>query len=226
MKLLTKKTPLNTVIKIILLIILCLFAYLMMRISYPYLIPPYPTNIDFLATKQDVLHIEPWKIAFYIHISSSFLVILAGLTQFSNTLLKKRPKIHRLIGKIYVAVVLFVSGPSGMLMAFYANGGTLGKIAFTTLSVLWITFTFLAYRYIRKGNILEHGKWMFRSFALSLSAVTLRLLMFTVGILPFYVDFEIVYMINGWLSWTLNLIITEILIRRGIVDRYFGRIER
>ncbi|MFK7948840.1 MAG: DUF2306 domain-containing protein [Saprospiraceae bacterium] len=223
MKLLTKKSLLNTTIKIILLVVLCLFAFLMMRISYPYLVPPYPTTIDFLATKQDVLHIEPWKIAFYIHISSSFLVILAGLTQFSNTLLKKRPKIHRNIGKLYVVVILFISGPSGMLMAFYANGGIFGQIAFTTLSVLWITFTYLAYRYIRKGNVLAHGKWMFRSFALSLSAVTLRLLMFTIGILPFYVDFEIVYMINGWLSWMLNLGITEILIRKGIVNRYFGR---
>lgn len=224
MKLLTKKTPINTVIKILLLIVLGLFAFLMMRISYPYLVPPYPTNIDFLATKQDVLHIEPWKIAFYVHISSSFLVILAGLTQFSNTILKKYPRTHRNIGKLYVAVILFISGPSGLLMAFYANGGILGQIAFTTLSILWITFTYLAYRYIRKGNVLEHGKWMFRSFALSLSAVTLRLLMFSIGLLPVYVDFEIVYMINGWLSWTLNLGITEILIRKGIVNRYFGKI--
>ncbi|MGB1121490.1 MAG: DUF2306 domain-containing protein, partial [Saprospiraceae bacterium] len=116
MKILTKKTPINTAIKVMLLIILGLFAVLMMRISYPYLIPPFPTNIDFLATKQDVLHIKPWKIAFYIHISSSFLVILAGLTQFSNTILKKYPKTHRNIGKLYVAVILFVSGPSGLLM--------------------------------------------------------------------------------------------------------------
>lgn len=217
MKILTKKTPINTAIKVMLLIILGLFAVLMMRISYPYLIPPFPTNIDFLATKQDVLHIKPWKIAFYIHISSSFLVILAGLTQFSNTILKKYPKTHRNIGKLYVAVILFVSGPSGLLMAFYANGGILGQIAFTTLSILWITFTYLAYHYIRKGNVFKHGKWMFRSFALSLSAVTLRLLMFLIGILPFYVDFEIVYVINGWLSWTLNLGITEILIRKGIL---------
>lgn len=217
MKILTKKTPINTAIKVMLLIILGLFAVLMMRISYPYLVPPFPTNIDFLATKQDVLHIKPWKIAFYIHISSSFLVILAGLTQFSNTILKKYPKTHRNIGKLYVAVILFVSGPSGLLMAFYANGGILGQIAFTTLSILWITFTYLAYHYIRKGNVFKHGKWMFRSFALSLSAVTLRLLMFLIGILPFYVDFEIVYVINGWLSWTLNLGITEILIRKGIL---------
>ena len=199
------------------LVVLGLFAVLMMRISYPYLVPPFPTNIDFLATKQDVLHIKPWKIAFYIHISSSFLVILAGLTQFSNTILKKYPKTHRNIGKLYVAVILFISGPSGLLMAFYANGGILGQIAFTTLSILWITFTYLAYHYIRKGNVFKHGKWMFRSFALSLSAVTLRLLMFLIGILPFYVDFEIVYVINGWLSWTLNLGITEILIRKGIL---------
>lgn len=225
MKILSKKTPLNIGIKIVLLAMIGFFAFLMMRISYPYLVPPFPTNIDFLTTKQDVLHIEPWKVAFYIHISTSFLVILAGLTQFSNTLLKQRPKLHRQIGKLYVAVILFISGPSGILMAFYANGGILGRIAFTTLSVLWIFFTYLAYRYIRQGNVLEHGKWMFRSFALSLSAVTLRLLMFIIGSLPIYLDFEIIYMVNAWLSWGINLGITEILIHKGIVKRYFGRIE-
>lgn len=222
MKILTKKTPLNKAIKIILLIIVGLFAFLMMRISYPYLIPPFPTNIEFLLTKQNVLHIDSWRWAFYIHISSSFLVILAGLTQFSKTLLKQRPKLHRQIGKLYVAVILFISGPSGFVMALKANGGTWGQVAFTTLSILWISFTYLAFRYIKKGNVMEHGKWMFRSFALSLSAVTLRLFMFIGGNLPIYLDFEMVYMVTAWLSWGLNLAITEVFIQKGIVKRYFG----
>lgn len=224
MKLLTKKTPLNTAIKTLLLIAVAAFAGLMINITYPYLLPPFPTNIDFLETKQNVFHIDIWRWAFYIHISTSVLVILAGLTQFSNTILKKQPKWHRQIGKMYVIVILFISGPSGFVMALFANGGLFGRIAFTTLSILWITFTFLAYQYARKQRLIEHGKWMFRSFALSFSAVTLRVLIFATALLPIYLDFEKVYMMTAWLSWGINLGITEILIHKGIVKRYFGRV--
>lgn len=224
MKLLIKKTPRNTAIKIFILIAICAFAALMINITYPYLLPPFPTNIEFLETKQNVFHLQIWRWAFYIHISTSVFVILAGLTQFSNTILKKYPKIHRQIGKLYVFIILFVSGPSGFVMALYANGGLFGKIAFTTLSILWIIFTFLAYQYARKKQLMEHGKWMFRSFALSLSAITLRLLIFSTALLPIYLDFEKVYMLTAWLSWGINLGITEVLIQKGIVKRYFGRI--
>ena len=225
MKILTHKTPMNTAIKTLLLVAICAFVALMVNITYPYLLPPFPTNIDFLATKQNVFHLQIWRWAFYIHISTSVLVILAGLTQFSNTILKKRPKLHRQIGKMYVIVIVFISGPSGFVMALYANGGLFGRIAFTTLSILWITFTFLAYQYARKKQLMEHGKWMFRSFALSLSAITLRLLIFSTALLPMYLDFEKVYMVTAWLSWGINLGITEILIQKGIVNRYFGRIS-
>ncbi len=225
MKILSKKTPINRAIKVLLLLIITFFAALMLHIALPYLLPPFPTNIEFLATKQDVFHIKPWRWAFYVHISTSVLVIFAGLTQFSNTILKKRAELHRNIGKLYVFVILFISGPSGFFMALYANGGILGQIAFTILSVLWILFTYLAYSYARKGDLLEHGKWMFRSFALSLSAVTLRVLIFSAAFLPYEVDFEQFYRLTAWLSWGLNLAIIEILIKKGIVKRYFGRID-
>ncbi len=221
MKILLKKTRLNFFIKISLLILISLFSYLMIAISYPYLIPPFPTNIDFLLTKQDVLSITIWRWAFYIHISTSVFVIIAGLTQFSRTLLRKRPKLHRQIGKLYLIVVLFISGPSGFVMALKANGGLNGQIAFTLLSILWMSFTYLAYHFVRKKEFRKHGNWMFRSYALSLSAVTLRLLIFGGGLLPFYVNYETLYVITAWLSWSLNLGIMEVLIRKGIGNRYF-----
>ena len=99
MKILTQNTPFQILIKFILLGLILFFSYLMFNITYPYLIPPFPTDIDFLFTKQHVLYLDWWRWSFYLHISTSIFVLLAGLTQFSNVVLKQHPKLHRNIGK-------------------------------------------------------------------------------------------------------------------------------
>ncbi len=203
-----------------LLLALLFFCYLMVQITLPYLLPPFPTNIDFLLTKQDKIDIDYWMVAFYVHISSSFFVLLSGATQFSKYLLKKHPIIHRNIGKVYVALILFVSAPSGLIMAFHSNGGIPGKTGFIVLALLWWIFTFLAYKTIRNKNVLAHGKWMFRSYAVTLSAITLRAISFSAGLLMIPVRYEDIYVFSAWGSWGFNLIIAEILILLGAVNYY------
>src|SRR5687768_15945544 len=94
------------------------FVFLMVRLTLPYLSFRY--DIDFLFTKQALLYNVWWRLAFYSHITSSVLVLFAGLLQFLPAILKHYPKIHRLLGKIYVFFILLVSAPSGFLMALYA----------------------------------------------------------------------------------------------------------
>jgi len=109
-------------------------------------------------------------------------------------------------------VLLFVTGPAAFVMSLMANGGYISQISFTTLSVLWILFTFLAYRSIRKGDVRKHTIWMLRSYALTLSAVTLRLYMYLLT------EFEVnmapreTYILVSYLSWIPNLFFVQILI--------------
>jgi hypothetical protein len=58
MKILMNKTPMNTAIKTLLSVAVCAFVALMINITYPYLLPPFSTDIDFLATKQNVFHLQ------------------------------------------------------------------------------------------------------------------------------------------------------------------------
>jgi uncharacterized membrane protein len=185
------------------------FSWQMYNLSIVYLVPPFRTDIDFLLTKQEVIGINWWRCAFYVHISTSLFTILSGLTQFSTKIYTKFPIIHRTVGKIYVFTILCLSAPSGFVLACYANGGLPTQIAFVLLSTLWFGFTLRAYTTARNGDFLAHRKFMWRSYALTWSAITLRLLQFVFGTFALF-DYENAYLIAAWGGWLLNLLLVEV----------------
>lgn len=174
---------------------------------------PYNTDVGFLRIKQHYIHIDRWRIAFFIHVYASMWVLFAGFTQFSKTIQRNQPKLHRTLGYIYVVDVLLITGPAGLLMGFYANGGLWSRIAFVLLAVLWIYFTAMALIKARQKNFKAHRNYMIRSYALTLSAITLRAWKYaitnTVALPPMDV-----YRVVAWVGWVGNLIVAEWLIFR------------
>jgi uncharacterized membrane protein len=162
----------------------------------------------FLQLKQDYIHIPQWRAAFYTHVFSSLLVLLAGFSQFSKPLLKKNPKLHRTLGYVYVINILMITGPAGFLMSFYANGGLSSRIGFVMLSVLWIAFTAIALYKAIKKDFVAHRIFMIRSFALTLSAVSLRIWKVVIAASTDIPPMDR-YRIIAWLGWVLNLLIAE-----------------
>src|SRR4051794_40775104 len=104
----------------------------MMRITVPYF--SLNEDTDFLRIKQWVIDNQVWKAAFFTHVFTSVFLLFAGFTQFSNSLLKKRKQIHRLVGKMYIVIILLLSGPAGFILAIFANGEWISQVAFTSLS--------------------------------------------------------------------------------------------
>ncbi len=197
---------------VLLFIALNFFWYLMLQIILPY--TSGETDIDFLQSKQHIIHLSHYRWAFYLHIFSSLWLLGSGLTQFSSFLLKQYPSVHRLIGKVYIGIILFVSGPAALIMAYYANGGLIGQISFMTLSILWWWVTLRGYQAIRNGQIKAHGEWMIRSYALTFSAITLRIMQFYCATFT-VIDSEIAYQIIAFPSWIPNILIAEWIIRKS-----------
>ncbi len=169
---------------------------------------PYNTDVGFLRIKQQYIGIDHWRTAFFIHVYASMWVLFAGFTQFSKKLLKSRPKFHRTLGYIYVVDVLLITGPAGLLMGFYANGGLLSRIAFVSLAILWIFFTAMALIKAKQKDFKSHRNYMIRSYALTLSALTLRAWKYgitnTMNVPPMDV-----YRIVAWLGWVGNWVFAE-----------------
>lgn len=201
--------------KFSLILLLLFFTYRMILLTWPYL--AFDDRIAFLRIKQNVVSLGWWKLAFYIHVFTSIFLLAAGFTQFSKQLLRRQPSMHRAVGKLYVFILLFLSGPAGFLLAIKANGGIWSQLAFTLLAILWWWFTWQAWRTIQRGQIKLHQKYMWRSFALTLSAITLRSWKWLIVMLwaPPPMD---TYRLVAWLGWLPNLLIAEWLIRKKITN--------
>lgn len=190
-------------------LIMTLLASFLFIITAEYL--TFESDVNFLLVKQDIVFDSVWRPTFYLHVISGMIVILVGPFQFLKNLRNKNLKLHKVLGKIYAYGVLLVAAPTGLIMAFYAEGGLLSTTAFLVMSLLWFATTIMAIIKIKKRDIEAHKKWMYRSYALSFAAVTLRLLVPLMSIYTTWGE-EFIIISTAWLSWMINLAVVEVLI--------------
>ena len=190
------------------------FFWLMLQLTFEYI--PAKSEVSFLMIKQTEVISHPEYLSFfYIHVYSSILVLLTGFLAIIRVKFNKI-KIHQYAGKAYVFVILFLAAPTGIYMGFFANGGFFSKISFVILGIFWWFSTFKAYQLIRQKNYKAHQQWMWRSFALTLSAITLRLWKWII-VYFFHPNPMDVYEIVAWLGWIPNILLIELLIRKKIL---------
>jgi uncharacterized membrane protein len=183
----------------------------MLQITLQYI--PIDKDVAFLRIKQDYVPMLHYKLAFFAHVFSAIFVLPAGFTQFSGKLRISYPAVHRFSGWIYIGTTLLLAAPTGFVIGLYANGGLSSRIAFCLLAILWLYFTAMAVVSINKKDYASHERWMVRSFALALSAITLRAWKYVLVAL-FHPKPMDVYIVVAWLGWVLNLIVAEIIIHK------------
>ncbi len=185
------------------------FCYLMLKITLQYI--PFDTDVAFLRIKQDYISRTYYQWAFFIHAYTAILALAAGFTQFSPLIRSQFPQIHRISGWLYLIVVLLLAGPSGIIIGIHANGGWSSQFGFCLLGILWIYFSWIALQKIKQRDIQAHRDFMYRSFALALSAISLRAWKYIIVAIwqPRPMD---TYRVVAWLGWVGNLILAEIII--------------
>ena len=187
------------------------FAYLMFLITWQYI--PIDFTVAFLRLKPEEIALPYYQWAFFGHVYTSILVLVLGGLQFSKRLRRLWHGFHRITGKIYVLLILGIAAPTGLIMGWHANGGPWSQLSFCLQAILWFWFTGRAWVLARRADWPGHRAYMLRSFALTLSAVSLRawkLLMVALWAPPPMDTYRVV----AWLGWAGNLVIAEIIIRR------------
>ncbi|QQQ27051.1 DUF2306 domain-containing protein [Chryseobacterium indoltheticum] len=205
------KKNIPSILKILLIIGFGYFFWLMLKITLEYV--PLDPNVSFLRIKQTEVHDRPEYLwFFYTHVYTSIFVLLAGFLAILRKDFRLK-NFHRNAGKIYIFLILLFAAPSGIYMGIFANGGFLSKISFIILGSLWWFFTFKAYQLARQKKYKEHKQWMWRSFALTISALTLRIWKVIIVYL-FHPNPMDVYQIIAWLGWVPNILLIEYLITK------------
>ncbi|MFJ9444497.1 DUF2306 domain-containing protein [Kitasatospora sp. NPDC101235] len=139
-----------------------------------------------------------------IHVFGAITALAVGPWQFSRRLRERRPRWHRRIGVTYLLACL-VGGVGALLLAPVAYGGAVSGVGFACLAVAWLVTGGAGLRAILDGRVIDHRRWMIRSFALTFAAVTLRLMLLAAA--AAHLDFRTSYTAIAWLCWVPNLLL-------------------
>src|SRR5215472_1594553 len=120
-------------------------------------------------------HLFPVRWLLLPHALSGLTALLTGPFQFSSRFRQRHLRVHRILGRVYLACVA-VSG----IVAFYLHtilekqpGNRQWIFA---LDAAWLITGAIAFAAVRNGNIEAHRQWIARNYALTTVFVTVRVL--------------------------------------------------
>ncbi|MDI9237749.1 DUF2306 domain-containing protein [Lysobacter sp. LF1] len=145
------------------------------------------------------------------HFFGGGLALLLAPWQMSQRLRRRWPTLHRIGGGLYTGGVL-IGGLAGLSLARHAQGGWASGSGFALLALAWLGVTATGIAHAVRGHHEAHRRWMWRSVALTASAVTLRITL-GLGLGMLHLPFLTVYVFAAWSCWTINLAICETLLR-------------
>lgn len=158
----------------------------------------------------------------YLHMAGGTLMLLLGALNLHVGSTRRFFRFHRTIGYIYL-----IAGTVGSLLAaVLAVGAGHGEKqpgfsfvleatsdvgwALLALALAWVGSAAMAYRAARNRRIDSHRAWMIRSYVLTWSFVSCRL----VGRVPAFANLG-----DGaaivWLSWIVPILICEVVLQWG-----------
>jgi uncharacterized membrane protein len=123
-------------------------------------------------------HYQPFKWWLLPHGLSGACALLLGPMQFFDRLRQHFTKLHRVVGRIYVAGV-FIAAPLGAYIQYF--GERMGAprsftIAAVVDAILLMSTTAIAFVFILKGRVQQHRQWMTRSYSVALVFLEVRVI--------------------------------------------------
>lgn len=185
-------------------------------LSLPYFdletLPPFV--IEKLPVRFEAL----WLGSLRVHVAAaavSFPLCLALMTRA----LQRRARIHRWLGRITGAVVLFVLVPTGSVLAFDAKGGPLSSAGFLLSGAIIAWAMIAGVRSARRRDLLGHARGMRHVVGQMSVAVVSRALIVALDAIG--VDPELAYLVALWGPVLGSVWVVELLSRRTV----FGNLE-
>ena len=193
-----------------------------LTVAIPVLAFPY-VLLDRGASRIDVQTDLMW-VALVIHVPAASLAAVLGALQLVPRVRANRQR-HRLIGRTFLAVGTLAFVVTGIPLALTTPDGNVTRFGVLVPALLWPVLAVTAWRAIRGGEVTRHREWMTRLYALTLFAITARmvtplLLLLQVPVMDSRYGGDVQAAVTAsipygqWLGWIVNLTIAELIIRR------------
>ncbi|MEV6603029.1 DUF2306 domain-containing protein [Kutzneria sp. NPDC051319] len=183
-----------------------------------YFVPPYLVGSSTIPID---MRIVGYYASLVVHAVPAGLTLIVGPWQFVPKLRTRFPRLHRVLGRVYLVSVILAAAAASYATVVTPSGFPL-QVAFSVLIVAWLYSAFQGYRTIRRGDVRSHRIWMIRNYTLTFAAVTLRLyLMLGVALMDVIpsLTFRDVYTSSAWLSLLGNVLVAEYFILRHTARR-------
>lgn len=143
----------------------------------------------------------PRRYALLLHIGGGMLALACGVVQFYLGLSGRTGRLHRSVGRLYLAGVgAGLAGVCYLVPTFPDPIDMLYSTGLIGLAISWAVTTAMGYRSIRRGDRLQHRAWMLRSYLVTFAFVLLRVIQD--GLMGLGLDEERSVALAAWLCWT------------------------
>ena len=139
-----------------------------------------------------------------MHMLIAPIPLLVGPFQFIPSLRARHPKVHRYLGRIYVATCV-LAGIGALAVVPHASGGPVAGWGFGILAVLWIATALGGWWSAMRRKFDLHRLLMRLSYAMTFGAVTLRL-QIPIGLMLGYHSYSEMSVWLAYTSWIPNVI--------------------
>jgi len=183
-------------------IVMAIFSAIVAVYSWRFAAVPFGTWLAIDAGIQRVIAEVPLRAL--THMLVAPIALLTGPFQFYAALRVRHRRVHRIMGRVYVAACL-IAGVGGLATAFHASGGPIAGAGFGILAVFWVATTLAAWWAAARRRFALHQLLMRLSYALTFSAVTLRL-QIPIGFALGYPSYSAMSVWLAYSSWIPNVI--------------------
>ena len=165
--------------------------------------------------------VPPGKLPLYpgwvaLHFACAALFCLIAPLQLWPALRRRRPGVHRALGRTGVAIGA-VMAVSGVVMAYASPDRPVSEAIFMTVFfIAYAAFLGLGLRAALARDIGAHREWMVRMTATALTPVTQRVIFpgLAAGIgVDGSETFWQIFISAAWIAWLLNLGVAEVWLR-------------
>jgi len=105
------------------------------------------------------------------HTLAGIFALLIGPINFSSRIRQRHLQLHRVLGRIYV-ISVFIGAATGVALA----SGRPGFPGTSMQAAAWVVCTTAAFITARNRQIIQHRQWMARSYAVTFTFVSSRVL--------------------------------------------------